>query len=427
MGAAGAIVVGIAIVYGLTFLPALLALLGPRVDLLRMPLPWRGGGPGIWGRIATMVMRRPVLVLVPTLGLLLVAGTPFLGIRLANGDVDMLPPGNEARHAYDTLRSDFPGYDQTHFSVVVRYAAGAPTTPRQAAETSALGTRIAAIPGVLGVTPSGTGPRVAVLDVVSGRDASSDGAREILARIRDQRVDGAELLVGGNTAFDVDVIRFIQSRTPYAVSFVIAVTLVLLFLLTGSVLLPVKAVLTNLVSVSASFGALVWIFQQGHLSGQLDFTAQSIDPSIPVILFAIVFGLSMDYEVLLVSRIQEEYARTGDNVRAVAAGLARTGRLITGAAAVMVVFLAFGLAQVVLIKAIGIGLAIAVTLDATLVRGLIVPSVMRLLGRVNWWAPAPLRWAHRHAGLAEAPPERREAGQEEEHSVRIPTPAVRRG
>jgi RND superfamily putative drug exporter len=425
MGAAGTIVVGIAIVYGLTFLPALLALLGPRVDRLRLPLPRRGAGPGVWGRIATGVMRRPVVVLAPTLGLLLVAGTPFLSIRLANGDVDMLPPGNEARQAYDTLRTNFPGYNQTTFSIVVRYAEGGPATAQHAAETSALAARIAAIPGVLRVTPGGTGPHVAVLAAVSDMDASGDGARAILRQVRAQHVNGAELLVTGATAEDVDVIDFIQSRTPYAVGFVIAVTLVLLFLLTGSVLLPLKAVLTNLVSISASFGALVWIFQQGHLSGQLGFTPQSIDPSIPVILFAIVFGLSMDYEVLLVSRIQEEYVRTGDNMRAVAAGLARTGRLITGAAAIMVVvFLAFGLAQVVLIKAIGIGLAVAVTLDATLVRGLIVPSVMRLLGRANWWAPAPLRWVHRLAGLAETPLPRDEAGREEKQSGRLQSPVI---
>jgi len=397
MGAAGAIVVGVAVLYGLTFLPAVLAVAGPRIDRLRLPFGAGGGdGPGFWGRVASAVMRRPVAVLVPALGLLLVAGTPFLGIRLANGDVDMLPPGVEARQGYDRLVADFPGYDQTTFTVVVSHATSA--------QVAALSDRIGKIPGVLHVVPSGTAGDVSVLTAVSGLDASGDGARQVLARLRAEHVDGAQVLVGGTTAYDVDVIDFITGRTPYAVGFVIAVTLVVLFLLTGSVVLPVKAVLTNLVSIAASFGALVWIFQQGHLSGVLGFTAQSIDPSIPVILFATVFGLSMDYEVLLVSRIQEERERTGDDRLAVAAGLARSGRLITGAAAVMVVvFLAFGLAQVVEIKAIGLGLAIAVALDATVVRGLVVPSVMRLLGRANWWAPAPLRWLHRRAGIAEFP------------------------
>jgi uncharacterized membrane protein YdfJ with MMPL/SSD domain len=411
MGAAGAIVVAVAVFYGLTVLPVLLAVLGPRLDRLRLPRRRRtAAGGSLWERLAAGVMRRPLAVLVPALGLLLVAGSPFLGIRLANGNVDMLPPGVEARQAYDALRSDFPGYDQTTFTVVVDYGGGSAAGPTRAAQLDALASRIAAIPGVLGVTPGGTGAHVAVLNATSGRDASSDGARDILRQIRAQRVDGAHVLVGGATASDVDVIGFIVGRTPLAVGFVVAVTLVVLFLLTGSVVLPVKAVLTNLASIAASFGALVWIFQQGHLSDLLGFTPQSIDPSVPVILFATVFGLSMDYEVLLVSRIQEEYRRTGDNARAVAAGLARTGRLITGAAAIMVVvFLAFGLAQVVLIKSIGIGLAVAVALDATIVRALVVPTVMRLLGRANWWAPPPLRWLYRRAGVAETSFERPEA------------------
>jgi RND superfamily putative drug exporter len=206
--------------------------------------------------------------------------------------------------------------------------------------------------------------------------------------------------VSGDTAFDVDVINYIIDKTPLAVGFVVLVTYLVLFLLTGSLILPLKAVALNLLSIAASFGALVWIFQDGHLTQQLGFTAQSIDPSVPVILFAIVFGMSMDYEVLLISRIQEEYLRTGDNRYAIAEGLERSGRLITGAAAIMVaVFLAFGLAEVVLIKSIGIGLAIAVALDATIVRVLIVPAVMRLLGDLNWWAPSPLRVLHRRAGF----------------------------
>ena len=240
-----------------------------------------------------------------------------------------------------------------------------------------------------------------LLDAVSNQPASSDGARTILRAIRAESIgNGGQVLVTGDTAFDVDIINYIIDKTPLAVGFVVLVTYLVLFLLTGSLVLPLKAVVLNLLSISASFGALVWIFQDGHLSQQLGFTAQSIDPSVPVILFAIVFGMSMDYEVLLISRIQEEYLRTGDNRHAIAEGLERSGRLITGAAAIMVaVFLAFGLAEVVLIKSIGIGLAIAVALDATIVRALIVPAVMRLLGDFNWWAPSPLRALHRRAGF----------------------------
>jgi RND superfamily putative drug exporter len=179
-------------------------------------------------------------------------------------------------------------------------------------------------------------------------------------------------------------------------------TIVVLFLLLGSIVLPLKAVVMNLLSISASFGALVFVFQDGHFANLLGFTPSPIDPSTPVIMFCIVFGLSMDYEVLLLSRIQEEYRKTGDNTHSVAEGLERSGRLITGAAAIMVgVFAAFGLAEILLIKAIGLGMALAVAIDATLVRALVVPATMRLLGKWNWWAPRPLARLYRRMGLGE--------------------------
>ena len=443
MGAAGAIVVACAVFYGLTFLPALLAVLGPRVNLLQLPLLGRRPVPGrgFWHGIASWVMRRPVLVLAPTLGFLVLMGTPFLHLRLANGDVDQLPPRLEARQGYDNLVKSFPGQDQTNFTVVVHYTAGSPLTSQRVGDQYDLSSRIAAIPGVLRVNslyssnpalgradyqrlyagdPSqlppdarqsvgqAVGKNVVLMTAVSNQPASSDGARDILKAIRAEHVsDGGEILVTGQTAFDVDVINYIVGRTPIAVGFVILVTYLVLFLLTGSVVLPLKAVVLNLLSISASFGALVWIFQDGHLSGLLGFTPQSIDPSVPVILFAIVFGMSMDYEVLLVSRIQEEHLRTNNNARAVADGLWRSGRLITGAAAIMIaVFGAFGLAEVVLIKSIGLGLAIAVAIDATVVRALIVPAVMRILGDYNWWAPRILRRLHNRVGLGEFGQER---------------------
>ena len=396
MGAAGGIVVAAAVFYGLTFLPAVLALLGPRVNKLSIPhlSPHRRGGRGFWRVTAEAVMRRPLLVLLPALALLLAMATPFLHLRLANGDVDLLPANIEARHGYDNFTANFPGQDETSLTVVLHYPSGSPETPARAADQQSLARRIALLPGVLRVVPVGAGQHIAVLNAISNQPATSDGARAILKDIRALRAgQGGEMLVTGQTAFDLDIVDFITSHTPLAAGFVILVTYFVLFLLTRSVVLPLKAVLLNLASISASFGALVWIFQDGHLSSQLNFTAQSIDPSIPVILFAIVFGTSMDYEVLLVSRIQEEYLRTGDNTTAVSEGLQRSGRLITGAAAIMVaVFCAFALADVVIIKSIGLGLAIAVALDATIVRILLVPSVMRLLGDVNWWAPRALRW-----------------------------------
>ena len=403
LGAAGAIVVAVAVFYGLTFLPALLAILGPNVNRLTIPFVGRRpkSGRGAWHGMATWVMRRPILVLVPALGFLVLAGIPFLHLRLANASIDQLPPRLESRQGYDTLVKSFPGQNQTVFSVVVSYASGSPTTAQRVLDQSDLSRRIATIPGVLHVDTPQVGAHIVLLNAASNQPASSDGARAILRAIRAEPIgDGGQLLVTGETAFDMDVINYIIDTTPLAVSFVVLITYLVLFLLTGSLVLPLKAVVLNLLSIAASFGALVWIFQDGHLSQQLGFTAQSIDPTVPVILFAIVFGMSMDYEVLLISRIQEEYLRTGDNRHAIAEGLERSGRLITGAAAIMVaVFLAFGLAEVVLIKSIGIGLAIAVALDATIVRVLIVPAVMRIMGRLNWWAPSPLRTLHRRAGF----------------------------
>ena len=405
LGAAGALVVGVAVFYGLTFLPALLAVLGPAVNRLSIPIVGRRpqSGRGAWHRMATWVMRRPVIVLVPALGLLVLAGVPFLHLRLANAGIDQLPPRLESRQGFDTLVTSFPGQDQTVFSVVVNYASESPTTAPRVLDQADLSQRLATIPGVLRVSPPQAGAHIVLLNVISNQPASSDGARTILSAIRAESIgNGGQLLVSGDTAFDVDVINYIIDKTPLAVGFVVLVTYLVLFLLTGSLVLPLKAVALNLLSIAASFGALVWIFQDGNLTEQLGFTAQSIDPSVPVILFAIVFGMSMDYEVLLISRIQEEYLRTGDNRHAIAEGLERSGRLITGAAAIMVaVFLAFGLAEVVLIKSIGIGLAIAVALDATIVRVLIVPAIMRLLGNFNWWAPSPLRALHRRAGFGQ--------------------------
>jgi len=428
MGSAGAIVVAIAVLYALTFLASLLAILGHRVNWARLPLPRRTAGRGLWHGLAIRVMRRPLLVLLPVVGLLLLMVVPFLQIRIANGDVGMLPPSAETRRGYDQLQT-FPGQGQTFFSVVVRYPSGGPLTKERVGELYDLAQRVKQVPGVEGVESlvsfdgtltradyqtlasaqparvqaivhETTGSEIAVLSVVTKHGQESDASRAIVHSLRNMAPPaGSSMLV---EAFSIDFTDFILARIPLAVAYVMVVTYVVLFLLTGSVVLPLKAVIMNILSIGASFGALVWIFQQGHLSSLLNFTAAPLDPSVPVLLFCIVFGLSMDYEVLLISRIQEEYRRTRDTTQAVADGLERSGRLITGAAAIMVaVFLAFGLADVVLIKSIGLGLAIAVALDATLVRALIVPAVMRLLGRANWWAPRRLARLHRRISMEE--------------------------
>ena len=440
MGAGGAIVVAMAVFYGLTFLPALLCVLGGKVDRLRLPFlgASKPAGTGAWHTMALWVMRRPVFILIPALVILVLAGTPFLQLRLASGGVDQLPPSNQARQGYDTLVRDFPGQDQTTIEAVAYYPDSSPLTADHVGDMYDLSRRLSMLPnvirvdGIVNLDPSlgkadyqrlysgppdalpsamqqaqsiNAGNHIARLYIVTNKPPTSDEARALVKAARAEHLPGGQVLATGETAFDLDVVDFILGKTPTAVITVVLITYVVLFLLTGSVVLPLKAVITNLFSISASFGAMVWIFQEGHFSQQLGFSAQPIDPSLPVILFSIVFGMSMDYEVLLISRIQEEYRRTGDNQAAVAMGLEKSGRLITGAAAIMVaVFLAFGLADVVIIKAIGIALALAVAIDATIVRILVVPSIMRLLGRANWWAPRPLSMLYRRIGAGEPVP-----------------------
>ena len=448
MGISGAIVVASAVFYGLTFLPALLAIVGRNLGRGRVPfLQPDSAGTGWWHAIATTVMRRPLVVLIPVVCVIVVLGSPFLHLRLANNDVTALPTHEESRAAFDRLVNDFPGGNQTHISLVVEYpgvgapdgagAPGGPLTPAHVPGLVDFAKKIAVLPNVDTLTSpvtvdprlgpaeyaalyseprsqlpqqlqaliSGTvGQHIVVFDVVTQKGIYSDESRQLVRSMRALPAPpDAAIAVTGFTAIDLDTVDFIASHTPAALAYIVAATMLVLFFLLGSVVLPLKAVVMNLLSISASFGAIVWIFQDGHFAAQLGFTPGSIDPTLPVIMFCTVFGLSMDYEVLLLSRMQEEYLRTRDNTAAVAMGLEKSGRLITGAAAIMVgVFAAFALADIVLIKAIGLGMALAVAIDATLVRALVVPATMRLLGDLNWWAPGPLARLQRRIGLAES-------------------------
>jgi RND superfamily putative drug exporter len=345
-----------------------------------------------------------------------VLASPVRNLQLGSGGIALLPPQNEARYAYDQIAQNFPHRDQEVIPVVLQYGAGSPLSAQRSAYADQLAASIAAIPGVLtvdnpasasappAVRQAGVGAGIVQLQVHSAYQPSSAQAKSLVADIRNQPgPPGGSKLVGGSTAFTEDDVSWIASRIPAAALFVVLVTYVVLFFLVGSLLLPLKAVVMNLVSLGAAFGAIVWIFQEGHLSGWLNFTPQTQDPSIAVLIFCILFGLSMDYEVLMLNRIREEWQRTGDTRAAVATGLERSGRLITGAAAIMVaVFASFGFgAGTVLIKALGIGLAVAITVDATLVRAVVVPAVMRLLGDLNWWVPRPLARLQRRLALAE--------------------------
>ena len=434
LGLAGTIVVMLAVVYGLTFLPAVLAILGPRVNALSLPFlrsARMDTGSGFWHRVAELVMAHPWHVFLPVTAILLVLGTPFLHIRLGAGDATSLPRWAEARRGDELLRREFPGGETSRIVVVVHYPDGSPIAPERLRRVGELSRWLARQPEVSGVqsvvdlpglTPELTqqlaalpaalrppplaeafrqtvGEHLIVLAASTSLPPGSDEARALVRSIRSSHppIDG-ELLVTGPTAFDLDFMKVVADRAVLAIGLVVVATFLALFLLLGSVLLPLKAVIVNLLSISASYGALVWIFQDGHLSRWLDFTPGPIQTATPIIMFCLVFGLSMDYEVLLLSRIREEYERTGDNSQAVGRGLERTGRLITWAGAIMAgVFFAFAFADSVIIKAVGIGIGLAVILDATVVRALLVPATMRLMGRWNWWMPMPLARLARRA------------------------------
>jgi RND superfamily putative drug exporter len=424
MGWAGTSVVTLAVVYGLTTLPALLAVLGPRVNALTVPFLLRDGqGDGLWHRLATTVMAYPWRVFVPVVGILLLLGLPFLHLRVGSGDATSLPPDAEARRGDELLRREFPGGDANRIVVALDAGLGSPLEPARVAQTYALSRWLAGRPHVQRVDsfvdlhPSldlaayqqiaalppaqrppelvealrqTLGDHAAMLVASTTLRPTSDEARALVREIRQSHppYDG-EVLVTGQTAFDLDFIGLVLHHAPFAIGLVVVVTYVVLFLLLDSVVLPLKAIVMNLLSITASYGALVWIFQDGHLANWLDFTPGPIQTATPLIMFCLVFGLSMDYEVLLLSRVREEYEKSGDNASAVIVGLERTGRLITGAALIMAaVFFGFGLARSVVIQTVGVGIGVAVVVDATIVRALLVPATMRLLGRWNWWRPA---------------------------------------
>ncbi len=400
MGFGGMAAVLVAMVGALTVLPALLSVLGHRVDSLRIPTPWRRRGParadaqhhGAWYRVARSVMRRPVVYVAVIVPVLLLAGLPFLRVEFGGVDHRALPPGTESRVVTETLNQDFPGGGTTTIDPVVTFADGSlDRTDR--AELSAYVDRLGALPGVTSAEVTGVTDGSALVAVHHELEGISGEARDLVGQVREVPAPaGAEVLVGGRAADLRDLLASLGATLPWMGLFVVGVTLVLLFLAFGSVVLPLKAVVMNALSLAASFGALVWIFQDGHLSGLLGFESTgAVEATQPILMLAMAFGLSMDYEVFLLSRVREQWDRTGDNAAAVAGGLQRTGRIITSAAVLLVVVIgAFSTSGIVFIKMIGIGMIIAILVDATVVRALLVPATMRLLGHWNWWAPAPL-------------------------------------
>jgi RND superfamily putative drug exporter len=444
IGLAGAVVVAFAVAGALTLLPAVLAILGPRIDALpvsrltrRLARHGPDAGPevesrGFWWRLADRVMDRPLLVFVATLLFLVALGLPFLNARFNAPDASILPRDVPSRQAYDVLLSEFQEGAFAPLLLAVR-TDGPVTEPGNVARLVDYSRRIAADPRVAQVdsivdvdprldveqyqllysSPEGPADRY----VAGALERLSDGdvtgmtvttwygpndaeARQLVKDLRDPSSalappDGVTVEVAGGAAEVVDVVDRIRADFPRTALFVIATTYLVLFVLLRSVVLPAKALVMNGLSILASFGSLVWIFQQGNLSAPLGFTPLGfVETTLPVILFCVLFGLSMDYEVFLLSRMKEAWDQTGDNRTAVARGLERSGRIVTSAALIVVVVAgSFAFAEIVLIKAVGLGVAIAVALDATVVRALLVPATMRLLGRWNWWLPRRLeRW-----------------------------------
>jgi uncharacterized membrane protein YdfJ with MMPL/SSD domain len=469
MGIGGVVTVISTLIFGLTVLPALLGMLGTRVNRFRIPLPRAirlmeddadaadaRRGHGLWGRIARVVMRRPVAIATPVLILLIVLGLPFLGIQLSTGgNLDDLPPSDSVT-GFHVLEDEFPGGDTDPIAVAVR--ADAPITedgaldpawisrfeayvaqledlpevtevksvldPPAGVEAAAY-LQVAALPadqrppeaaGIKAWIDQWIADDVAKVEVFSDALPDSAEGRTLVDDVRAVAApDGTdEVVSGGLSSRSADFMTSFSHSVGWAIAIVVGVTGLVLFLTFGSFFLPLKAVLMSLLSITASFGALVWVFQDGNLSGLLDFNASgTIIASTPILMFAVLFGLSMDYEIFLLSRIRERYLITGDNTRAVEEGLGITGGIITGAALVMVaVFGAFALSSVGLIKSLGFSMALAVFIDATIVRGILVPAFMRVMGRVNWWAPRWVQRAVARVGLYEGaprPPEARPA------------------
>jgi RND superfamily putative drug exporter len=415
---AGISVVVLAALASVTVLPALIAVMGDRLGGNRSG---RGTGEGFWGRQAHRVMRRPVLVTAAAVGVLVVLGLPFGHLHFGFIDDRVIPPSLSSRAANDTIRTQFTTREADAIGVVLPGVPG--DDPASQPQIHALAVKLAALPNVsridaatghyLGLQSFGADattdrfltPGSTWLSVVPYTEAISPMSEAIVRDIRDLDVD-QPLLVTGPTARFVDSKDAVTDRLPWALLIIVVVTSVLLFAMLGSVVVPLKAVLVNVLSLTATFGAMVWIFQDGHLASLLDITATgSIDVFTPILMFCIAFGLSMDYEVFLLSRIKEDYDLTGDNTEAIAFGLDHTGRLVTAAALLLaIVFVSFMTSAVSIVKLVGLGLTMAVLVDAFLIRATLVPAVMKLAGRSNWWAPRPLRWLHLRFGIWEREP-----------------------
>ncbi|HET9153249.1 MAG TPA: MMPL family transporter [Solirubrobacterales bacterium] len=407
MGLGGSLVALFAALISLTVLPAVLALLGSRVNAgapkflqRRAAADARPAQEGFWYRLSRFVMRRPIPVATLSAAFLIVLGLPFLGIRFNVIDPTVLPASASARQAYDTVSEQFPPYHETPIWIDVE--GRGPAAARQVAAA------VRKIPGVAEVAPpQPLAPGVTAVEAISANPFASEASKQTVKAIRNlPEPPAANVLVSGASADFLDFQASLARHLPYALAIVIAATLIILFLMTGSIVLPVKSLIMNFLNLSAVFGALVLIFQDGRLEGLLGYTSPgAIEQTMPILMFAIAFGLSTDYAVFLLSRIKEARDNGASDSESVAMGLERTGRIVTAAALLFAVAMAaFATSQIIFIKENGVGVALAVLIDASIVRALLVPALMELLGKWNWWAPRPLRRLHERWGISETTP-----------------------
>jgi uncharacterized membrane protein YdfJ with MMPL/SSD domain len=408
MGLGGALVAVLAASIALTVLPAVLALLGRRVNAgapsflqRRAERDATAAEEGFWYRLSRLVMRRPIGIATVTAVILIVLGIPFYSIKFTSVDAQVLPESASARQVDNVMRAQFPPFHDTPNLLLVENA-----TPSALRAVQGEVSRVKGIAQVQPAQPLDNGD--AVIVAYSDQSYISDSSRNAVMEIRDLPVpDGSQVLVGGAAAHFVDLQHSLETHAPIALAIVIVATLIVLFLMTGSVVLPVKQLVMNFLNLSAVFGILVFVFQDGRLEGLLDYRGQgALEQTMPILLFAVVFGLSTDYGVFLLSRIKEAHDSGIPSSEAVAVGLERTGRIVTAAALLFAIAIgAFATSQIIFIKENGVGTALAVLIDASLIRALLVPSLMELLGEWNWWAPKPLRRLHQRFGLSDTGPE----------------------
>jgi uncharacterized membrane protein YdfJ with MMPL/SSD domain len=445
MGLGGSAAVLVAMVTALTLLPAILYLLGSRVNALSFGSAKRDNeamkagklkdtkpGTTFWYHLPKFVMRNAVAVIIVTVVALVLVGLPFLNAKFNTPDYRSLPVKSEGRVVTETLKQNFPGIADP-IQIMVKTEGNA-LDPNNVGALYEYVQKLKAVPGItsaeslVSVAPGlskdqyqafylkSSDPQVAgaaaqyakgdytLINLGYKPSSDSKDAQQIVKDVRAvQPPAGLQADVGGITAQLVDLLRVLRHFIPYGLLLIVLTLFVLLFLMLGSVLIPIKSVIMNILSLSASFGAIVWVFQEGHLAGPLNFTSQgSIDATNPILIFAIAFGLSMDYAVFLLSRIKEQYDKTGKTDEAVALGVEKTAAIITSAALLLIVVVAaFASGEIPLMKQIGVGLALAIVMDALVIRMLLVPATMHLLGKYNWWAPAPLKRLHDRLGLAE--------------------------